>query len=253
MVIFAIFCKVRTFDIISDMKEFSPRQNIKKKEVIINTTSANSIANRIHPYLLDEIEKKLNVKFNNSIEIKNNFPKTNEGSDYENITLDNLKPGIEEVLKYKFNRYADYLSKDANALPLIANLANMYAKTIDYNLYDIKDFMLFYIAKNDKRAWSHGDGIVYVETDEGQVSFHVFNGQDDIANKYGLSPEGKEWSQQEVQFLAEDLLYEYIKKHFSKIEKQEQLEDIERMFETDSRLKILKLNFFKNNFKEKLK
>jgi hypothetical protein len=234
------------------MKEFLPKQEIKKEEVIINTTSPNSIANRIYPHILDEIEKKLNVKFNNSIEMKNNFPKINQESEYENVTLDNLKPGIEEVLKYKFSRYTDYLSKDTNALPLIANLANMYSKTINYNLYDIKDLLLFYIAKNDKRAWSHGDGIIYVETDEGQVSFHVFNGQDDIANKYGLNSEGREWSQEEVQFLAENLLYEYVKKHFSKIEKQEQLENIEKMFETNSRLKRLKLNFFNNNLKENL-
>ena len=233
------------------MKEFSLEQN-PKEPLIIETTSANSIANHIHPYLLDEIEKKLNIKFNNSIQSKDNFPELNPKLKYENISLEDLKPEIEEVLKYKFKDYTNYLSNDAEALPLIANLANMYAKTIDFDLYDTKDHLLFYIAKNDKRAWSHGDGIIYVETDEGQVSFHVFNGQDDIANKYGLNPEGREWSQEEIQFLAENLLYKYIKKHFSKIKKQEQLEHIEKMFETDNRLKRLKQNFFKNNINENL-
>ncbi len=220
------------------------KPKINKLPETVEVNKANSIANTFYDYYgaIKKLEKEHNLKIVKQLEIKDLLPKL----DYEDITLEDLKPYIKEVLQYKFQKYVDFLSQDPDSIPLIANLANMYAKVIDYNFYDAKDALLYYIAKNDDRAWSYGDGIVYVETDEGQVSFHVFEGQDEIANKYGLDPEGRDWTGEDIQFLAEDLLYEYIKKHFSNYEKEQKLEEIEELFKSNPKLKSLKMNYLKN-------
>lgn len=119
---------------------------------------------------------------------------------------------VKKVLKESFSEYIHSLKGDIfdNALPLIANFANLYAKTISGEYYDNKDVLTEYISVNYSNCWSRGDGILYAETEVGQVSFHVFDGQDEKALINGLNPSFRVWDDNNAQSRAEELFQEYL-------------------------------------------
>ena len=201
-------------------------------------------------YLNDLIKSKVNF-----INNYNNILSLRKETQLENYSKSSSVPkevsnSATEVLKINFKSYLD-LSNDINALPLIANIANMYAKTIDNTYYDNKDIITQFLAKNHPGAWSMGDGILYIETPQGQVSFHVFSDQDTIALKYGLDPFGRKWSEEEVQFISESLLKDYIEKNnitrnFT-TEQLDYLDEITKRFEKNKNLKSIKNILYQKN------
>ena len=115
---------------------------------------------------------------------------------------------IERVLSVEFSDYIENsinIGLDSEFVAIVANLANAYAKRINYSYYEDKDILTEYLARYYKNAWSRGDGILYAETKFGQVSFHVFEGQDEIASKYGLAPDGREWEGTNAQDMCSEL------------------------------------------------
>jgi hypothetical protein len=61
----------------------------------------------------------------------------------------------------------------ADGLALVAHLCNAAAKFICSSFYEMKGELVEAAANAHPFAW-HRDGVVYIETCVGQVSFHVF-------------------------------------------------------------------------------
>jgi hypothetical protein len=171
--------------------------------------------------------------------------KTTKNKYDSNEVPEHVVKAAEEVLTNGFKGY-EFLAKDLNALPLIANIANMYAKVINAKYYDLKDDLTEYLAYKHPSAWSKGDGIMYIETPIAQVSFHVFNHQDSIALKFGLDPSGRNWSGEEVQFVSEDLLRDYIQINNIK-PYNESWEEVQEKFDKNPNLKVLKNIWLQTN------
>ena len=68
--------------------------------------------------------------------------------------------------------------KSADGLALLAHLCNAAAKMIDSGYYQAKPLLVQFAAEAHPFAW-HRDGIIYIETVVGQVSFHVFDGEEE--------------------------------------------------------------------------
>lgn len=61
-------------------------------------------------------------------------------------------------------------------LALVANLANLSAKVISEDFYDLKVELVNLAVRENAGGWLDFDsGIAYCETGEGQVSFHLFD------------------------------------------------------------------------------
>ena len=122
--------------------------------------------------------------------------------------LNKIWDSIERVMSVEFADFIDNsysISLNSEFVAIVANLANAYAKRINYSYYEDKDILTEHLAKNYSNVWSRGDGILYAETQFGQVSFHVFEGQDEIASKYGLAPDGREWEGTNAQDMCSEL------------------------------------------------
>jgi hypothetical protein len=123
-------------------------------------------------------------------------------------------PNINKLNKHlnKFNKiknYSEYLKDNINTLPFLANLINKYAKVLDNSFYSAKPMLVKQLATSHPETWAKG-GIVYTETPLGQVSFHVFEGEDYLAEGLGLDNKLREWSGEPNQMVADDMLIEYL-------------------------------------------
>ncbi len=116
---------------------------------------------------------------------------------------------VNSVLEHDdLKQYKDEFS-NIEILPLIANRINMLAKVENESWYDYKSEIVAYIAKNHPNTWAK-DGIVYSETPFGQVSWHVFENEEAIANEYGISNKDRTWSGKHIQFEADNLLNDFV-------------------------------------------
>lgn len=91
-------------------------------------------------------------------------------------------------------------------IALLANLVNYSAKVLSYEWYDYKAELVQEALECTNHSWLN-NGIAYIETCVGQVSFHVFP-EDEIMDT-GRQP--KPWSQIETQFYAVELIQEYLR------------------------------------------
>ena len=123
-------------------------------------------------------------------------------------------PKINELNKLlnnfnKIKNYSEYLKDNINTLPFLANLINKYAKVLDNSFYSAKPILVKQLATSHPETWAKG-GIVYTETPLGQVSFHVFEGEDYLAEGLGLDNKLRDWSGEPNQMVADDILIEYL-------------------------------------------
>jgi hypothetical protein len=91
---------------------------------------------------------------------------------------ENRRMAKEVLEEWKLERHLDRFLQHADGRALLAHLCNAGAKQFDYDLYYYKPDLIRLAAEGNPRAWQH-EGIVYIETRVGQVSFHVFEGEDD--------------------------------------------------------------------------
>lgn len=207
-----------------------------------------------HRYLIDEPAFRIRYEIENTIDNLSsdiNFKTTflterkrllNVKTTYD---INDVKKALKIILKNSpFNEFSDALVNDENAYPLITNMGNMYAKIKDKSFYNQKNVLTEYMAFNNPNAWGNGDGLLYVETPYGQVSFHVFDKQDEVALKKGMDPYGKQWSEIELQFISERLLTEYLidKGYYNNI-----IDDLQEKFDKNPRLKRLRNIWFQTN------
>ena len=153
----------------------------------------------------NDLEDNIERLENNLYYLKNN-----------DVSVPVTKKEVENIIKIvlkntPFEKHTKFLQKNTEAYPLIANLINYYAKSKDSSFYEYKPLILNYIAFNDERAWSRGDGILYVETPEGQVSFHVFENEDLISYARKETDETNKWTEINTQSFAVELLDNYLK------------------------------------------
>lgn len=92
----------------------------------------------------------------------------------------------------------------SDGLALLAHLCNAGAKLIDPMLYEHKPLLVQYAAETHPFAW-HRDGIVYIETVVGQVSFHVF--EDETEH---LSERETPWAGGWMQDFAEHMAHAFL-------------------------------------------
>jgi hypothetical protein len=224
--------------------------NVPESESRESVIKSGSIAARISRNEVDALESKYGIKINTSFNTATGISVQKTGENV--IKSKQLIDSIKHVLSIKFKDFTDILIEDESSYPLIANLANYYAKTEDYGFYDAKDDLLSYLVRANPNVWSHGDGIVYIETPQGQVSFHVFNDSDEIAKEFGLDPTGRVWSEVEMQFIAEKLLAEYIGDNLyaENLSKSSVLSELDELFERNPRLKTLRNIQYQINNKE---
>jgi hypothetical protein len=85
---------------------------------------------------------------------------------------------VREVLSaWGLRHYASRFLSCTDGIALVAHLCNAGAKFIDDTLYDLKPLLVQYAAELHPFSWSR-DGVVYIETVCGQVSFHIFEDED---------------------------------------------------------------------------
>lgn len=76
----------------------------------------------------------------------------------------------------------------ADGYVILALLCNAAAKFIDDSFYDYKS-MLIWKAINDHNSCWKDEGVVYFETSVGQISFHVFEDEDELLP----AANGRQW------------------------------------------------------------
>jgi hypothetical protein len=85
----------------------------------------------------------------------------------------------QEVLDaWRLSRHQRRFLQSLDGKALLAHLCNAAAKEFNPSFYEYKSDLIFQAIEGNPQAWQE-DGIVYVETPVGQVSFHVFEGEDD--------------------------------------------------------------------------
>jgi hypothetical protein len=140
-------------------------------------------------HLAEEEEKKKKKTFLHAFEILGDLRSNNM-----------LRKIAGEVLRlWKLEDHLDRFVDDPDGLALLANLCNFSAKCKGQGLYAYKPYLVRQAALTHPISWSDKDqGIVYIETILGQVSFHVFKDEDK-----GLpDARGRKWSKLDYQFTA---------------------------------------------------
>jgi len=184
------------------------------KESINNIS--NEISNEYLKYerdfeLIDKLENnksELIKVMDNILNTYSNVEKNNQANRY--VFPKEINDTIDYVLGEEFQGYKEALKNDIDALPLIINLTNKYAKTKNSNWYNVKNKLLEHLILNGDNIWTR-DGIIYAETPQGQVSFHVFGYEPILAAVFGVDNTGRKWSGIPTQMIADDLLRAYIK------------------------------------------
>lgn len=90
----------------------------------------------------------------------------------------------------------------ADGLAIVAHLCNAGAKRIDDSLYAYKPLLVRVAAEAHPFAFAR-DGIVYIETPVGQVSFHIFHGEDALLPR--AEAEHRPWAGGWMQDIAYDM------------------------------------------------
>jgi len=100
------------------------------------------------------------------------------------------------------------LAATGEGLALIANLVNFSAKVINERYYDLKPQIVNEAAAKSNHSFYDDDqGIVYIETAVGQVSFHMFEDEGEVFNPLRTV---ERWSGKETQFRAIELIEEFL-------------------------------------------
>lgn len=117
----------------------------------------------------------------------------------ERMEADELRQIAVEVLTwFDLESHVDRFLACADGLALLANCCNCAAKWFDSDLYDYKPFLIRLASMHPEAdAWSE-DGIVYLETGLGQVSFHAFYSEEQRLPEAN----GRTWSGLEYQMNA---------------------------------------------------
>jgi len=111
------------------------------------------------------------------------------------LSLAGLPPGsLEELLA------------SGEGVALLANLVNWQAKVDNEGWYDYKPALVDIAVRNAINTWV-ADGVAYVETPVGQVSFHIWE-EDDHFDP--MRSGGGEWSGEPTQEYAVELLREFL-------------------------------------------
>jgi hypothetical protein len=107
-----------------------------------------------------------------------------------------------------------WMADDPDAIPFVANLCNWLAKSRDEAWYELKPVLVDWLARYHPDSWAQ-PGIVYTETVLGiQVSFHVFEGEDETAIARGNAAHGRSWTGIEVQPTAAYWIDQYAALHY---------------------------------------
>jgi hypothetical protein len=128
-----------------------------------------------------------NINYYTDRELKQAEEERYEESIYKNardfLVRDILAP-------YGLEQHLDRFFEDQDGIAILANLCNLAAKRFCYKYYEDKPWLIEEACRDNPLCWQ-SEGIVYIETRVGQVSFHAFCGEDE-----GL-PEanGKVWSE----------------------------------------------------------
>lgn len=97
--------------------------------------------------------------------------------------------------------------QDGHGLAILANCCNAAAKWFDVAFYELKPFLINLACARLDDCWQH-DGIVYIETSIGQVSFHALSGED----KALPGANGRTWSGLPYQMNAPIVARAYVEK-----------------------------------------
>lgn len=95
--------------------------------------------------------------------------------------------------------------KSPTGAVIIALLCNAAAKWCDGSLYDYKSWFIRDALIQHENNWSD-EGIVYFETPYGQISFHTFDEEDELA----ADANGREWAGGFMQSNAYDIAHQYL-------------------------------------------
>jgi len=99
-----------------------------------------------------------------------------------------------------------FTSQDWDVIFLFAQTVNACAKAASDDWYYTKSDVLQYVIAERPHGVRYHDGVLYAETSEGQVSFHVFYGDEEILVN-GLTEEPVNvWVQDLDQFEAPEAL-----------------------------------------------
>lgn len=85
---------------------------------------------------------------------------------------------VRKVLKaWNLQKELPRFVSSPDGLALAAHLCNAAAKFISSEFYDLKSDLVREAAEAHVFSW-HRDGVIYIETCVGQVSFHIFEDED---------------------------------------------------------------------------
>ena len=97
------------------------------------------------------------------------------------------------------------LLSSADGVALVAHLCNAAAKQICESYYQYKPMLVQYAAEIHSFSWHH-NGVVYIETVVGQVSFHVFEDE----TEYLPERESGQWAGGFMQDAAYEMLQAFL-------------------------------------------
>lgn len=128
---------------------------------------------------------------------------------------DNIATISKKILTKEFSEYANRLSQDINAIPFVANLANLYAKR-GLTSYEYKTPLLTYLIITNDNAWCRkgDDTYMYVDTEYGTFGFHIYDNQYEIAQQMGKLKEKQRYKGFGNQGKAVEFLKTYIKDNY---------------------------------------
>ena len=90
------------------------------------------------------------------------------------LTHQDVREAAQSVLRvWGLLPHTDRFLSSADGLAVLAHLCNAGAKFFDSSLYDDKPMLVHIAATNHPFSW-YRDGVVYIESVVGQLSFHVF-------------------------------------------------------------------------------
>ena len=119
-----------------------------------------------------------------------------------------IQKSAQRVLRtWGLQRYLPQFLASTDGLALLAHLCNAGAKFFDPSLYDDKPILVRYAAERHAFAW-HRDGVVYIETCVGQVSFHVFGREGRHLTE--RSPDTGPWAGGWMQDMALEMAEEFL-------------------------------------------
>jgi len=118
------------------------------------------------------------------------------------ILRNEMKGSAMKVLRaWGLQHHTSRFMSCADGLALIAHLCNAAAKFKSYDFYDLKPALVQAAAEAHPFSW-HREGVVYIETCVGQVSFHVFGDVDLSCIPERATPWAGGWMQDKAYEMA---------------------------------------------------